>query len=261
MINVLAGISAPLQEVWWSSSVCPSLLRRWQPIRQGVGVGIDTMRCKSAKFGFMDADDNTLISRWLAGDDAAGGEIVMRYGECVYRMCTRTCGADFDLAEACAQETWLQAFRKLNTFRGDSSLKAWLCRIAINVSFNQKRGNDRSRIRDGTAAREKANTGTDIDSATELPFVVIVDPNPDPAEDAAKSEERKCLQDALLKLSARCRSILILRYFDGFKLEEIAEMIGLSLSSIQKDSRPCLKELEDILQHSSSGGVKQDTGI
>ena len=78
-------------------------------------------------------EDHELVERSLAGDERAMQEMFQRHHRKIYAMALRLTGSVSD-AEDVVQETFIRAFRHLKTFRGDSKLSTWLCRIAINQS-------------------------------------------------------------------------------------------------------------------------------
>ncbi len=83
-------------------------------------------------------DDEALAERARAGDDAAFAALVERYQERVYRLALRLSSNPSD-AEEVLQEAFLQAWRKIDTFRGDARFGTWLYRIATNTALMHKR--------------------------------------------------------------------------------------------------------------------------
>src|ERR1041384_825254 len=79
-----------------------------------------------------------LISRLREHDLAAFEELVAHFERPVYAICFRLLGDAEDARDA-AQETFLKIYRGLNSFRGESGLKTWIYRIAINQAMNQQR--------------------------------------------------------------------------------------------------------------------------
>lgn len=86
--------------------------------------------------------DEVLTERILAGDDVAFEALVARYQQRVYRLARRMSRSDSD-AEEVLQETFLQVYRKVKTFRGDSKLSTWLYRVATNAALMHRRQRDR----------------------------------------------------------------------------------------------------------------------
>lgn len=118
----------------------------------------------------MHAENNELLSLYLAGDPGAGESVVSRHAGLVSRVCERICQPDSDLAKECAQETWLQVFKVLGNLRDSGNLTSFLCKIATNVSRNEILHRNTSRIGNEISATENSQTGEDIDSDSDLHF-------------------------------------------------------------------------------------------
>lgn len=81
--------------------------------------------------------DAALVERIRMGERAAFDALVRRHQASVYRVCYRILGEREDAADA-TQEALLRAYRKLDTFRGQSAFKTWLMRLTVNVSLNER---------------------------------------------------------------------------------------------------------------------------
>lgn len=82
-------------------------------------------------------DDFELVKRAQDDDRKAFSELVRRYQLVVYRSCYRILGDREDAKDA-SQEAFVRAYRELDTFRGRSTFKTWMLRLAINVSLNER---------------------------------------------------------------------------------------------------------------------------
>ena len=82
--------------------------------------------------------DTALIARALGGEPAAFGELVLRYQDRLYNSLLRVLGSAEDARDA-AQDAFVQAFVKLDTFRGSSAFYTWLYRIAFNQAMSHAR--------------------------------------------------------------------------------------------------------------------------
>lgn len=83
-------------------------------------------------------DERQLVERVLRGEAAAERELYDAHVDRIYRLSYRLAGEE-DLAQDCTQETFIRAFERLPTFRGESSLSTWLHSIAVSVALNAKR--------------------------------------------------------------------------------------------------------------------------
>lgn len=162
------------------------------------------------------------IERLVAGDAEALETFVARYINDVYKLLLRLT-ADKEEASDLTQETFLRAIRAIKSFRGDSDLKTWLFRIAINVSNSrfrwwQKRGASITFSFDS----EEVDLRKIAFSDTENPECV-----------ALKKERESILIKALMKVPKKFRDAMILRDIEGFSYEEIAEILQVNLGTVK----------------------------
>jgi len=88
----------------------------------------------------MNADaDADVLARYREGDASAFDELVKKYGPFIQRLCLRYVKDEED-AKDVAQRVFVRAFEKLDSFRGASSFRTWLYRIAVNMALNHVRG-------------------------------------------------------------------------------------------------------------------------
>ena len=83
-------------------------------------------------------EDQRLISALQAGEELAYEQLIQRFQTSVYNLAFRLLNDQADASDV-LQEVFLKVFRNVNTFRGDSSLRTWLYRIAVNESHNRRR--------------------------------------------------------------------------------------------------------------------------
>src|SRR6266851_597320 len=84
-------------------------------------------------------DEQATIQRALKGDQAAMRALWTRHAPHIDSVVRRLVGPDHDLAQDIAQEVWIQIFRALPTYRGDSKFATWAHRIAVNRTLNALR--------------------------------------------------------------------------------------------------------------------------
>jgi len=92
-------------------------------------------------------NDTQLITRVVAGDAAAERELYETYVDRIYRLAFRLAGED-ELARDFTQATFIRAFEKIGSFRGESSLSTWLHSIGVSVALNGLRKTKRLRNRE-----------------------------------------------------------------------------------------------------------------
>ncbi|GAB7182282.1 sigma-70 family RNA polymerase sigma factor [Kitasatospora sp. Ki12] len=160
-----------------------------------------------------------------------------RYRTELTGYCYRMLGSVFE-AEDAVQETMVRAWRGHRGFEGRSALRSWLYRIATNVCLDALNGrNGRARPMDLAGPVTVATA-----HGTQLPEVTWIGPAPDgrvlpetgdPAEVAAQRESVKLAFVAVLqRLAPRQRAVLILREVLGWKAAEAAELLGVTVASV-----------------------------
>ena len=141
------------------------------------------------------------------------------YGARVYRLCLHMVGNPAD-AEELAQDTFLQVFRKLDTYRGESAFSTWLHRVAVNVVLMRLRKN---RGHSETPLEQVFETEEGEEyQATEAR---VDDPR------LVGAIDRLSLQRAILQLSVHQRLAFVLHDVEGYTHEEIAALLGCTVES------------------------------
>jgi len=134
-------------------------------------------------------------------------EMIARYGDGILRLCLLYLG-DRQLAEDAFQETFVKAWRRKDTFRGESSIKTWLSRIAVNTC--------RDMLRRGWFRLMKRS------EPIESLFALA----------APQEEARADVRDAVLALPGKYREVIVLYYDQEMTLKEIAETTGMTVNSV-----------------------------
>lgn len=169
------------------------------------------------------ADERILIRRTLSGDDDAFASLIGAHQSAVFNIAYRLVG-DRETARDLAQETFLRAFRALDTFDQDRPFAPWLYRIANNLSLNWIK-----RARLLTVSIDAPPGAGEGDSApSDIP-----DTSGEPATRLAQAESQAQLRQAILSLPPDYRAVIELRHFQGLKYEEMAEILGLPLGTVK----------------------------
>jgi RNA polymerase sigma-70 factor (ECF subfamily) len=167
--------------------------------------------------------DERAVARFRAGDAAGFEAIVRRYSGMVFTLAARLVGP-FD-AEDVVQETFFRAWRGLESFRGDSSLKTWLYAIALN----------RIRARRGALARLRSVFGRG-EGGADVDFSLVdglADAGLSPEENAARAEQRGRLRKAILSLPEEFRPAVVLRDLEGLSYEEVAAVLAVPIGTVR----------------------------
>jgi RNA polymerase sigma-70 factor (ECF subfamily) len=174
------------------------------------------------------------IERAKLGDAEAFQLLYDKHKRRVYSLCLRMT-ANVAEAEDLAQEAFLQLYRKIATFRGESAFSTWLHRLSVNVVLMHLRKKSLPQI-----SLEEATQGTDEDT-----------PKKDfGAEDVALagSIDRLELQRAVSDLPPGYRTIFVLHDVEGYEHNEIATIVGCSIGNSKSQLHKARMKLRDLLK-------------
>ncbi len=180
----------------------------------------------------INSTDNDLIRETLAGNPQAFEGLVRRYQSRLLAAMVAVCGAVQE-AEDVVQETFLQAYCKLDSFRSESRFYTWLYRIAFNLSVNMRR---RKRP---VLASEQRDGGFELE---------IADLSAGPAEPLEQVERSQLVLAAIQRLPDEFRQVLVLRELEGFCYETIADVLALPIGTVRSRLHRARTQLKDELQ-------------
>ena len=156
-------------------------------------------------------DGDSDVALAASGDRQAFERLYRQHLNRVFSLCARMV-ADRVHAEELTQDVFVRAWEKLHLFRGESSFSTWLHRLTVNLVLNARKSEGRQRTRFEESDEEAG--GMDA-----LPGVVGM---PLPPGDLLDLEE------AIAKLPPGARRVFVLHDVEGYKHEEIAEMLGVT---------------------------------
>jgi RNA polymerase sigma-70 factor (ECF subfamily) len=154
-------------------------------------------------------NDTQLITRVVAGDAAAERELYETYVDRIYRLAFRLAGDD-DLARDFTQATFIRAFEKIGSFRGESSLSTWLHSIGVSVALNGLRKTKRLRNREAPM-EEGLMVG-----------VTRREADPDLKERLAR---------AIDALADKYRTVFVMHDVEGYTHEEISGTLSIPIGT------------------------------
>ena len=186
----------------------------------------------------MEATDLAAVERTRAGDPAAFRVLVDRYGRSVFRLAYRMTNNEFD-AEDVVQETFLRAFKQLDSYESRSSFSTWLYRIAANYCLDLIRSRKRH-------ASRRVALGSDEEEENVLENVKATDPGQDRLYYSAQLKQR--LDAALLLLSDQERTAFLLRHFENQSIEEIGAILGLGVSATKNSIFRAVRKVREALE-------------
>jgi RNA polymerase sigma-70 factor (ECF subfamily) len=163
-----------------------------------------------------------LIQRCAAGEESACAELVGEHQRMVVQLAMNLLG-DRDEALDLSQVDFLRVFRTIHRFRGQSSLRTWIYRIAVNQARNRHRFWRRRHRADQVSLDQHIETHGDFRSTSEAT----------PDRVLAQKELAEKLERALAHLPFDQRTAIILREIDGLSYEEIAFSLGVAIGTVK----------------------------
>lgn len=175
--------------------------------------------------------DASLVARFKQGDQEAFEQIVIRYRHEITRIAHRMTG-DAGEADDIAQETFVRAHGALHRFRGESSLKTWLTRIALNLSINA-----------GRARTDRRATERPLETAGEGALG-----QPPGAERRLLVRERDAsVRRAVDALPPRQKQVVILRIYEEMPFQAIADLIESPIGTVKANFFHAVQNLKKAL--------------
>jgi RNA polymerase sigma-70 factor (ECF subfamily) len=169
-----------------------------------------------------------LIQASAAGDEQVFEQLYHHYSRRVYSLCLRILGNPAD-AEDVTQEVFLQVYRKLKTFRGDSAFTTWLYRLTVNAALMH--------LRKSVVRHEQAEEDEQIKSLTDTAA----------RERRNRMLDRLALEHAIRALPPGYRTVFILHDIEGYEHEEIARMLGISVGTTKSQLHKARLRLRELL--------------
>jgi RNA polymerase sigma-70 factor, ECF subfamily len=194
-----------------------------------------------------DAGDLEFIGALREGSEKAYEALLLRFQQPVYNLALRLLDDPTDAADV-VQEVFLKVFRNVGHFRGQSSLKTWIFRIAINEAHNQRRWFFRHRHREVGIEEKQDLSGW---------AGVMADRESSPFEYVCEQERERMIEETLARINPAFRDAVVLRDVMDLSYEEIAGILELSLGTVKSRilrGREALRQkLEERLRRPSLG--------
>jgi RNA polymerase sigma-70 factor (ECF subfamily) len=170
----------------------------------------------------VDSGEALLIARCAAGDEVACAELVAAHQRMVYGLAMNLLG-DRDEALDLSQEVFLRVFRTIAPFRGQSALRTWIFRIAVNQARNRSRWWRRRHRSSQVSLDEHILQYGEFESTQDI--------RPDRL--LASKETAATIWRAMERLPFDQRTALILREVDGLRYEEIAFTMNVAIGTVK----------------------------
>ena len=185
---------------------------------------------------------DNLIEKAQQGDIDSFNALVLQFQDYIFTISYRIMG-ESDSASDATQDTFLTAYRKLDSFRG-GNFKAWIARIATNTCYDELRKQKR-RPQDYIEDMAGAEMYGEIPIATDAPS---------PEEEAQRSDLNRALQDCIMSLTDDQRIVLVMSDVEGYAYQEIADSVDTSLGTVKSrlsrarlSVRRCLQAVQELL--------------
>ena len=169
---------------------------------------------------------DVLVQRAQGGDLAAFDAIYAATSARVYAVCLRLCG-DREEAASMMQDAYIQAWRRLGAFRGESLFTSWLHRIAVNAVLMERRGRGRREARVAPADDTILELAPARTSSTELGID---------------------LERAIASLPEGARTALVLHDIEGYTHAEIGDMLGVAAGTVKAQLHRARRLLQNWLE-------------
>jgi RNA polymerase sigma-70 factor, ECF subfamily len=183
-------------------------------------------------------DETELVHRAKNGERNAFSELVCIHAQGVRNVIFRMCG-DAQIAEDAAQETFIQAWLHLSSYRPQTSLRSWLYRIAVNAATDMLR-------------KEKRILPNALED------MQLQDPRLGPEALFSQEERIVLIQKAVLSLPDACRAVLVLREYEGMSYHEIADALDIPMGTVMSRLNYARQLLKERLKLKLSPQVEAD---
>jgi RNA polymerase sigma-70 factor (ECF subfamily) len=197
-----------------------------------------------------DGDDRALIERLRARDATALETLIERHSSRVYRVAFGITRSHQE-AEEVVQDVFLTLFRKIDRFEGRAALATWLYRVAANAALIKRRG---KRVELEVSLEDCLPTFRDDGHREGDRTMLVADWSSTPERELLSGEARRILDQALDQLPAHYRALLALRDVEELSNEEVAEILGESVSSVKSRLHRARMALREVLTRRLGAG-------
>ncbi len=169
-------------------------------------------------------DDVSLLQAHVAGDATAFGELFARHRDRLWAVALRTTGNPEDAADA-LQDALISAFRRAESFRGDSAVTTWLHRIVVNACLDRLR---RAKVRMADPLPDDLE-----EHAARGAVLAGADPAADPEAHALAGDRRRRVLAALDELPPDQKAALVLVDMEGYPVQEAGRILEVPVGTIK----------------------------
>jgi len=176
--------------------------------------------------------DSDLMRKAQKGDRGAFGQVVLNCQDRLYNAVLRMVG-NRDEARELTQEAFTRGLEKISGFRGDCAPYTWLFRIAMNLAISQLRKVQRQRVFSLDRPGSNGHRGRSDDQASRLLEHVSQSRGVSPSARVEEQERQQQVLEALGRIDAEYRALLVMRDVEGFDYRQMAEVLDLPLGTLK----------------------------
>ena len=183
-----------------------------------------------------------LVEAFLQDDQNAFDQLICLRKSMVFNLCYRFLG-NYEDADDCAQEVFIKVYRSLKKFRFECNFTTWLYRITVNTCKNKLKSLEyrlrfkKMRLNNNRPHEENASQSVEIGDETYSPDSSL-----------RRNEISQLIQEAVNRLPAPQKMVVVLRDMEGRSYEEIAEITGFKLGTVKSKLSRARQELREILR-------------
>lgn len=200
---------------------------------------------KSQEWANQHFEDPIFLARLRAREERAFDEFVSAYERRIFALVLRMLGSVQE-AEDVAQEVFVQVFRAIDQFRGESKFSTWVFRIAINLSKNRLLYLQRRHSEANTEHEDVHEMGERVPLGTAIKSNAATIPRPDQLVEGFQVEH--ILQNAIAQLEPSFRECFLLRELEDMSYEEISEITKLPTGTVKSRIHRARMMLRSILE-------------
>lgn len=173
--------------------------------------------------------DQEIIDSVRKGNDSDYSIIVNRYKNKAFSMLKRMLKNEFD-AEEVLQDCFLKAYNSLNAFKGESKFSTWFYRIVYNSALTKLSSKKRKTVEEMTSIEDHFNLETEYR-----------------ADEIEKKDLTQFIQETITKLPERYSAIITMFYLNEMSIEEISDVMSISISNVKVMLHRSRNALRDII--------------
>jgi len=171
----------------------------------------------------MSSVDKELIEKVKLGDEQAITMLINLYKDKIYFLGCRMLGNKEEAEDIC-QETFIRVYTNIDKYDDNHKFSTWVYKIATNLCIDRIRKNKKNVF----SLDNNGDKGENIDL-----YSIVPDSGLNPEEEVILNEQKNLIQLSFEGLPIKYRTIMILRYVDELKLQEISEILDLPVTTIK----------------------------